>query len=69
MVEESITEVLRSMWIMFIGSFIIMSCYLLDYIIGDTPAFIFVIMIYFFIGFFVFILYNPFRRLIEWKRK
>ena len=56
-------EILRNMWIMLIGAFIIISCNTFDYLVGNTPAFIFVIMIYFFMGFFIYILYNPFKRI------
>jgi cytochrome c biogenesis factor len=62
--KETQIEILRSMWFMLIGSFIIMSNYIMGKIFGDMifSAFAFVLMVYVFIGFFIYILYNPFKR-------
>lgn len=69
--KETQIETLRSMWLMIIGSFIIGSNYILGKIFGDMvfPAFAFVVIVYFFIGFFIYVLYNPFKRFRCWIRK
>lgn len=67
--DKNITESMRNMWIMMLGAFTIILCNTFDYLVKDTPAFIFVTVIYFFMGFFIFIIYNPFRGIKKWMKK
>lgn len=66
--EETKIEILGNMWIMMIGAFIIILCNTFDYFAKNTPAFIFIACVYLIIGLFIYLLYNPFRRIKNWRK-